>query len=44
MRMKTYGKAHSIICFDSLYEQREYELISSISIHRSLIMTDRYGI
>lgn len=23
-----YGKTHSIICFDSLYEQREYELIA----------------
>lgn len=25
---ETYGKEHNIICFDSLYEQREYELIS----------------
>lgn len=25
---KTYGKEHSIICFDSIYEKREYELIS----------------
>ena len=25
---ETYGKNHSIICFDSLYEQREYQLIA----------------
>ena len=25
---EAYGKAHNIICFDSLYEKREYELIS----------------
>ena len=25
---KTYGKEHNIICFDSIYEKREYELIS----------------
>lgn len=25
---ETYGKEHNIICFDSLYEKREYELIS----------------
>jgi sortase B len=26
---KEYGEAHSRICFDSLYEKREYELISA---------------
>lgn len=25
---ESYGKEHSILCFDSLYEKREYELIS----------------
>jgi sortase B len=25
---ENYGKSHSIICFDSLYEHREYELIA----------------
>ena len=25
---EAYGKEHPIICFDSLYEKREYELIS----------------
>ena len=25
---ETYGKEHNIICFDSIYEKREYELIS----------------
>ena len=25
---ETYGKNHSVICFDSLYEQREYQLIA----------------
>ena len=25
---ETYGKEHNIICFDSVYEKREYELIS----------------
>jgi sortase B len=25
---KSYGEKHSMICFDSLYEKREYELIS----------------
>ena len=27
-RDKEYGKEHGIICFDSLYEHREYELIA----------------
>ncbi len=25
---ETYGREHSVICFDSLYEKREYELIA----------------
>ena len=28
-RSEEYGKAHSKICFDSLYEKREYELIAA---------------
>ena len=28
-KTEAYGKEHSVICFDSLYEKREYELISA---------------